>query len=259
MTTRYNTGMILPVYQPLGSSSHQLAQQIGAEHGEKATHTGTLDPMAEGVLIVLTGEDRFQKSEYAKWPKVYHFSILWGLQTDTDDSLGILQKMHAQKFPEDLDQQIQTVLPQFVGPQEQVIHPFSARRWQGKSSFDFARQKIDIPEKTRAIDIHSLSRMSSETILLEEVHQEFTHRLNLMKAGNWRQDEIKTSWEQVWEQSDDCKFPITWFELHCSHGTYVRQLVRDITQTRHLPGMVWNLKRVQNGEYKENNTKRTYE
>lgn len=251
MTTRYNTGMILPVYQPLGSSSHKLAQQIGAEHGEKATHTGTLDPMAEGVLIVLTGEDRFQKTAYAKWPKVYRFSILWGLQTDTDDSLGILQKMHVQEFPKDLDQQIKKVLPSFVGKQNQVIHPFSARRWQGKSSFDFAREQVDIPEKTREVIIHSLSMLPSKSVSLGKVQKEFTRRLDLMKDGDWRQDAIQTSWEPVWEKPSELEFPLTWFELHCSHGTYVRQLARDIAKTVQLPGMVWNLVRVQNGEYKK--------
>ncbi|MCD8507164.1 hypothetical protein LRY58_02585 [Candidatus Woesebacteria bacterium] len=143
--------MIIPVYQPLGSSSHRLAADIGAQRQEKATHTGTLDPMAEGVLVVLTGEDRFQKSVYSKWPKVYEFSILWGLTTDTDDSLGLLTASPASwhKLPptNHLAKQLQTLLPKFLGEQEQQVHAFSARRWQGQSSFDFARRGEPIPKK----------------------------------------------------------------------------------------------------------------
>ena len=68
--------MILPIYQHQGSSSHMLARQVGQQYGEKATHTGTLDPMAEGVLIVLTGQDRFNKSKYTDWQKVYKIEEL---------------------------------------------------------------------------------------------------------------------------------------------------------------------------------------
>ena len=45
--------MVIPIYQPLGASTHQIAKRIGEKYGEKATHTGTLDPLAEGVVIVL--------------------------------------------------------------------------------------------------------------------------------------------------------------------------------------------------------------
>lgn len=257
MTPRYNTDMILPVYQPLGSSSHQLAATIGEERGEKATHTGTLDPMAEGVLIVLTGEDRFQKSAYAKWPKVYRFSIVWGVQTDTDDSLGILQTMVLDQPPPTLEGKIKKTISAFLGTQHQTLHPFSARRWQGKSSFDWATAQQTIPIKTREITVDQLTIINQDTLSLTDMQTEFEQRLELVRDGNWRQGEIRASWQKVWDQPTQT-LPRTWFELHCSHGTYVRQLARDLTREVGFPGMVWNLIRTQNGEYTKNNTKRTY-
>lgn len=85
--------MIIPVYQPLGSSTHVLAQKVGKIYNSKATHTGTLDPMADGVILVLTGKDRFDKQIHTDAQKTYHFSILWGVQTDSLDLLGLIKKV----------------------------------------------------------------------------------------------------------------------------------------------------------------------
>lgn len=83
--------MILPIYQPVGQSSHLLAQKAGLLYHQKATHTGTLDPMATGVLLVLTGKDRFRKKEYSAYRKTYEFEILLGVRTDSDDILGVIE------------------------------------------------------------------------------------------------------------------------------------------------------------------------
>ena len=63
--------MIIPVYKPLGASSHQLAAKIGQARNEKATHTGTLDPMATGLLIVATGKKTKELSKYQNLNKTY--------------------------------------------------------------------------------------------------------------------------------------------------------------------------------------------
>jgi len=246
--------MILPIYQPLGSSSHQIAHGLGIKYQEKATHTGTLDPMAEGVLIVLTGEDRFQKSVYSKWPKVYRFSLLWGLQTDTDDSLGIIMQTQT---PTDITPVLHSVtvnIPTFQGNQLQKVHPFSARRWKGSSSFEYARRQEKIPIHQRAITINHLEMQKTMTLSQAEVHREWNRRLDLMSQGDWRQEEIKASWSQVWGKIPELLW-LTFFEVHCSHGTYVRQLARDLSSQSNTPAIVWNLQRTQNGIYKTKDCK----
>jgi tRNA pseudouridine55 synthase len=125
--------MLIPVYKPLGSSSHQLAKKVGETYGEKATHTGTLDPMAEGVLVVLTGEDRFKKTEYSHWQKTYQFKVLVGFETDTHDLLGLIKNIDHKKINQPV---FEKNLKSFIGRQQQLVPKFSAQRINGQSGFD---------------------------------------------------------------------------------------------------------------------------
>lgn len=63
-------------------------------YGVKTAHTGTLDPMAEGVIIVLLGEERYKKYELAGLKKTYEFEISFGFETDTFDGLGLTVSKH---------------------------------------------------------------------------------------------------------------------------------------------------------------------
>ncbi len=104
--------MIIPVYKPLGSSTHLLAKKTGDIYQTKATHTGTLDPMANGVVVVLTAEDRFKKSKLANWKKTYEFEILWGATTDSHDLLGLITQ--TSQAPVDL-KKLEEALHNFTG------------------------------------------------------------------------------------------------------------------------------------------------
>ncbi len=247
--------MIIPLYQPLGSSSHQLAAYVGRLLGEKATHTGTLDPMAEGVLVVLTGEDRFQKEQLANWHKVYEFSLLWGVSTDTDDSLGM--KKDRVYTPEkdfspsahDLEVHVREILPEFVGIQAQKQHPFSAKRWQGQSFFDLAAKKQPLPDLSHEIEVTSLEYVATETIQKSVLEKEWHTRLKMV-SGEWRQDQILESWQPFWEQPTDSPLVMSKLRIRCSKRTYIRQIANDIAKRVSHPTVVWNLRRTQNGPYR---------
>ena len=82
--------MIRPVYKPIGPTTHQLAIHAAEIFPKKLTHTGSLDPMAHGVVTLLIGDDRYRKQELSPERKSYRFQIVAGIQTDSQDMLGLI-------------------------------------------------------------------------------------------------------------------------------------------------------------------------
>ncbi len=90
--------MIFSLWKPIGRSTHLFVKSYGDRIGERITHTGSLDPMAEGVVVVLTGEDRFLKEKYSNSDKEYEFEILIGVSTDSHDLLGLINDQYKEFF-----------------------------------------------------------------------------------------------------------------------------------------------------------------
>lgn len=236
--------MIFPVWQPIGSSSHMLTKAIGAEFGELATHTGTLDPMAEGVLVLLTGEDRFAKGSLGDWLKTYSFSILWGVSTDSADKLGCVTDYSGAQVTKE---QILQVLKKFPLHYAQKIPEFSARRVKGKSSFDWAKDHREVFEKRREVELSAITFDSigifERATLLSQHHT----TINLIK-GNFRQEEVVQSWQHK-IPIEAQTFLISDHTVTTTPGTYIRQLVTDLSNQVGAPATTWRITRTANGPY----------
>ena len=184
--------MIIPVYKPIGSSTHLLAKKAGDLYQTKATHTGTLDPMADGVVVVLTGEDRFKKSELSDWKKTYEFEILWGVSNDTHDLLGLTTEIDEVEVD---DKKIAAALLKFTGKITQQLPKFSAKRIDGKSYFDKAKQQVAFTSESKEIQIHQLKLIGSDTIGKQQLQKKL-QKINLVK-GDFRQAEIHNNWQKI--------------------------------------------------------------
>jgi len=193
--------MIIPVYKKIGESTHLLAKKIGDKFNSKATHTGTLDPMAEGVVIVLTAEDRFQKANFSDWKKTYQFEIMLGVDTDSLDLLGlstkIIDEKNVEKIQENnsdkLTKNLNKIIPKFIGEQTQLQPFFSAKRVDGKSQFDKAKAGEKIETVKNKINIYSLEILGNENISLVKLEKEIVEKISLIK-GNFRQEKILENW-----------------------------------------------------------------
>lgn len=257
--------MIIPVWKKLGESTHLLAQQIGQFvaqktqnlEDQKATHTGTLDPMAEGVVVVLTGEDRFNKTEFSNNLKEYQFSIVFGVSTDSHDVLGLQTKVisHQKEF-EKLAEKLTTIIPSFIGPQIQQQPAFSAQRISGKSAFDIAKtQQQQMALQKNEITIHSLKIIDEKTISTSELLHQITEKIKLV-SGNFRQTEITKHWVktcQLLEKNGTTNLPLITFEAHVTKRTYIRAIVRDISQKIGIPATTFHIIRTKNGEFSKKN------
>lgn len=136
---------IFNLYKPIGISPLDLINDFRKKNpkikDEKMTYAGRLDPIAEGVLIVLNGKDVYEKERYLYLDKEYEAEILFGFETDTYDLLGIPLRGRAQKEPE--REGIEKILRGFKGEISLPFPKFSSYKIKGKSKKYFIA-KINI-------------------------------------------------------------------------------------------------------------------
>lgn len=146
--------------KPLNITSTQLVaivkRKLREATGEKVKigHTGTLDPLATGILPIALGEATKLSQFFLDCTKSYEFTVFWGQKTDTADKEGVVIA-ESDVIPSLLD--IQKIIPQFIGEQKQLPPKFSALKINGQRAYDLARQNIDFELEKRLITIESLS------------------------------------------------------------------------------------------------------
>jgi tRNA pseudouridine55 synthase len=146
---------ILLVNKPKGLTSNAVLQRIKHHlHAKKAGHTGSLDPMATGMLPLCFGEATKFSQYLLNADKCYEVTGVLGVKTNTGDAMGEIIATHPHV---DISlHTLQDVLLQFVGPIQQVPSMFSALKHQGQPLYKYARAGIEIERKARDIFIHQL-------------------------------------------------------------------------------------------------------
>ena len=121
---------------------------------KKIGHIGTLDPFATGMLpVAINGATKL--IQYFKWTKTktYIFEIQFGIKTNTGDCTGEIVKTSS-NIP-DINQ-IQNILPKFIGNIQQKPHAFSAVKINGQNAYNFARKGIQVDIKPKTVNVNSL-------------------------------------------------------------------------------------------------------
>jgi len=146
---------VLVVDKPVGLTSHEVVQIIRrGTNIRRAGHTGTLDPRASGVLIVLIGP-AVRLSEYVSASdKRYQAIIRLGATTDTFDADGRFTSKDA--AIEITEEQFEATLKTFVGEIIQTPPPYSAVKVQGRPAYDMAREGEEVELEPRKIQVYSL-------------------------------------------------------------------------------------------------------
>ena len=152
---RFDVNGVVLVDKPLGYSSNQtLAVVKKYFNPKKAGHTGTLDPLATGLLPVCLGEATKFSSFLLESDKSYEASIKLGFISSTGDSEGEIESKKIKNFP--TLEEVQKVINSFLGYQEQLPPMFSALKFKGKPLYEYARKGENIDRKKRKINITSL-------------------------------------------------------------------------------------------------------
>lgn len=145
---------VLVVDKPVGLTSHDVVQVIRrGTNIQRAGHTGTLDPRASGVLVILIGP-AVRLSEYVSASdKRYQAIIRLGATTDTYDEDGQVTTSTPVQITE---VQFETTLKRFIGEIEQVPPPYSAVKVNGKKAYESAREGEEVDLAPRIINVYSL-------------------------------------------------------------------------------------------------------
>lgn len=200
---------IIIINKPKGCTSHDIVYKVKRIFGEKVGHTGTLDPMAEGVLPILIGKGTLVSKYLINHDKKYIVKLQLGVKTDTADSEGKI--IENSEVNNDLlnKENIVNILKTFIGKQEQIPPIYSAIKVNGKKLYEYARKGQEVELKPRKIEIYDINLISYS---VEKKQIEF--------------------------------------EVFCGKGTYIRSLCEDIAKKMGTIGYMKELKRVQVGDFK---------
>jgi len=146
---------IIIINKQKGSTSHDIVYQVKKIFGEKVGHTGTLDPMATGVLPLLIGKGTQCSKYLINHDKTYKATIQLGEKTDTADIEGkVIETKNVSQ--EDLTQQkIKQTLESFKGKQTQIPPIYSAIKVKGKKLYEYARKGQNVEIQPREIEIYN--------------------------------------------------------------------------------------------------------
>ncbi len=204
---------IVNVYKEPGFTSHDVVAKLRGIYGQKKVgHTGTLDPMAEGVLIVVLGQATKLSDLILTSRKQYIATMKLGVITETDDTTGEKQKLcDGDKLralvsdEKELRNKLESLFKEFLGKSMQVPPLYSAIKINGKKLYEYAREGIEIKPDARPVEIYSLELMDVEISMADST-----------SADNLNSDNVSAM---------DCYVR---FKVDCSKGTYIRALIRDM-------------------------------
>ena len=157
---------IIIVNKPSGYTSHTIVSKIRkALNIKKVGHTGTLDPLATGVLPILLGSGTRLSKYLINHDKEYIATIKLGVKTDTADIEGNI--IETADIPTLSEEQIKTVLKSFEGIQYQKPPMYSAIKVNGKKLYEYARKGETIDVQDRKIEIYNIELLKYETEFIE--------------------------------------------------------------------------------------------
>jgi tRNA pseudouridine55 synthase len=189
---------VINIYKEKGYTSFDVVAKLrGILKQKKIGHTGTLDPMAEGVLIVCLGTATKLVDMITAGDKCYQAHMLLGETTDTEDVTGNVLKSYSVDVNEG---QVIAAINSFTGDYDQIPPMYSAIKKDGRKLYEYARAGQAVERTPRPVSIYSI-------------------------------DDIKV------------ELPYAYFTVHCSKGTYIRSLCRDIGERLGCGAVLAGLKR----------------
>lgn len=166
------TGVLI-VNKHAGATSHDIVNKIRRLYGTRRVgHTGTLDPMATGVLVVLVGRAAKASEYLASDCKQYRALLRLGITTDTEDTSGTVLT-RTEEIP--TVAQVEAVLPSFRGKIQQIPPMYSALKINGKKLVDLAREGQTVERQAREIEIFEL--------LMTQTDQKTDYHLTVTCSG----------------------------------------------------------------------------
>jgi tRNA pseudouridine(55) synthase len=198
---------------------------------ETLSYAGRLDPMAEGLLLVLVGtEENKRRQEFLALDKEYEVEAVIGIGSDTDDPLGIIdlsfmEKLHDNEF---VKERIEVFIKTIQGKRNMKYPAYSSKPFRGKPLFQWAREgRLDeIPEKEfpeRKVIIHEAQLVGIEFKSIQQISSDALVAIGNVK-GDFRQVEAAASWQRLAHLYGDIFLPCCQMKIKAGSGTYMRSI-----------------------------------
>jgi tRNA pseudouridine55 synthase len=243
---------VLNLYKRKSETPLQTIERYVIAHpkytGARMTYAGRLDPMAEGVLVVLSGDKNLEREKYTGMDKDYEFEFMLGVETDTFDVLGKIVSSKDASVVKEGD--IRAGLEKYIGTFEQTYPAYSSKVVNGTPLFDLARKGllagIELPK-------HMVTASHIELIGMEEMpagdlQKKIAADISAVK-GDFRQEESLALW-QGYFTAHTGHIRIYKARVSCGSGFYVRQLVADVGCALGVGATTVSIVRTRVGEYK---------
>lgn len=228
----------------------RLRELAGIASSVPLTYAGRLDPLAEGLLIVLGAEARKEKERFLGLDKVYECTVLLGFATDTGDVLGLLKKQNPDSVEHHVSvQQIATTVASCVGEQSQTYPKFSSKTVEGAPLFALAKSGA-LPDvlPSRIITVNFIDVLGTDDVSEQALLACILEKINLVQ-GDFRQKEIALMWQKTLDAKSSKKYQLVHLRISASSGTYVRVLAEKIGGLLGMPALAFHIYRTHIGEY----------
>ena len=185
------------------------------------TYAGRLDPLAEGKMIVLVGDECKDKEKYLGLDKTYEIQVLLGVTTDTGDALGFITNINVEK---EIDISKNLKLSHYVGKFVQEYPAYSSKTHNGKQLHELARAG-ELPEvmPTKEVEIFDIKNLGISTLTGYDIYLQVVDNIKKVH-GDFRQQFILEKWKDFHDKYSKNAFQIVTLEVKCSSGTYMRAL-----------------------------------
>lgn len=239
--------VILPVHKPPGWTPLEALEDLRARTPDLAdapmVYAGRLDPMAEGVLLVLAGDDRHALPAHLAHDKDYVATVLFGVASDTHDALGRL----AVGTPPALAA-CRDAVAALAGTHVLPLPAWSAYRVKGRPLHAWAREgRLDgIERPTRAMVVTALTDVTATPVRVADLLDDVRARVTRVR-GDFRQADALADWDAA--AAADPPLVVVTATLTVTSGTYVRALAHALGERLGCGALLLALRRTRVGPY----------
>ena len=246
--------MPILIYKKIGETPLEAIGRLRLENNklekERLSYAGRLDPLAEGLLLILVGDecDESRRKIFLGLDKEYDIEVLFGISTDSYDLLG-LPEISNITGQGNLLEEVEKAIPEYLGNAHDLKYPpFSSKTINGRSLFELAKlgeiATSDLPPLKGKIN--SIEIIGSRDLFLDEILNVVEDQVSKVK-GDFRQQEILERWNSL--EKVKYAFPALQLRVKCESGVYMRSLAKSLGERIGPKGLAFSIKRVKIGNY----------
>lgn len=225
-----------------------------------ASYAGRLDPMAEGKLLVLLGDECKRQNAYHGLDKEYEIEVVFDIATDSADVLGLATSADTETHPS--HKEVVRALKKLSGAHSIPYPAFSSKTVNGKPLFLYKLEgtldTIVIPEHIETV--YSVKLLNIESVSKDTLQRRIESNLAVVPRASeeamaigrdFRQDEIRAKWKEFFTEIPDRAFSVLSLRITCASGTYMRTFAERLAKELGTQALALSINRTEIGKYKQ--------